>query len=373
MLLNESLPMRHIATSKFRKPASGAPSYALIAIFIFGPSVGAWAASSTEATSVSDEEIKQFMTSPPPIHELIFQQKVPMDGGARPLDGTFALSTKYDYFQARRQAGDLLFRRLANATAATNYDFGGLLVSCLRHRHGLAEPGGRFTVWDDRDPSVGGKSVSVFYTEKLMLEPLRRVLNLGVMYAEAGSIRWAGQRFNAEADVDGQHVTIEGNLLGSTNGVPVGLRLSYGFPHQIYNYHVQYTYGEGAQKLPMLIRSYWLPADRPGTEIEVDEWRILKLEFGSTDLPKEEFDVAPFVTANHWTARVYTNNAFYDQSASGRLTLSYVLKEPGSRFWGTVLSRTTIYIAWACLNLGLAVVMLRAKKAECTSGNSAGS
>lgn len=373
MLLNQSLPMRHIATSKFRKPAIEAPVYALIAVFIFDISIGAWAASSTEATSASNEEIKRFMSSPPPIHELIFEQKAPMEGGARPLDGTFALSTKYDYFEARRQADGLLFRRLATVTASTNYDFAGLLVACAAHRHGLAEPGGRFTVWDDRDPSVAGKNVSVFYTEKLMLEPLRRVLNLGVMYAEAGSIRWAGEHFSAEADVDGQHVTIEGNLLVNTNGAPLGLRLSYGFPHQTYNYLVQYTYGEGAQRLPTLIRSYWLPPDRPGTEIEVDEWRILKLDLGSADLPKEEFDIAPFVTANHWTARVYTNNAFYDQSASGRLTLSYVLKEPGSRFWGTVLSRTTIYIAWACLNLGLAVVMLRAKKAEGTSGDSAGS
>jgi hypothetical protein len=42
------------------------------------------------------ERFKSFISSPPVVSNLVFQQKVPMGGGGRPLDGTFALSTSFD-------------------------------------------------------------------------------------------------------------------------------------------------------------------------------------------------------------------------------------------------------------------------------------
>src|SRR6266851_7453899 len=51
---------------------------------------------SAPATNSLLEQFKAFISSPPPISNVVFQQKVPMKGGARPLDGTFALSTRFD-------------------------------------------------------------------------------------------------------------------------------------------------------------------------------------------------------------------------------------------------------------------------------------
>jgi hypothetical protein len=140
------------------------------------------------------EQFKNFISSPPIIQNLVFQQKAPMEGGARPLDGTFALSTKFDYFQAKYQPDGMLFRRLGQPEDATNFTTPNLLVSVSAHQHALVEPGRRLTAWDDRDPSAAGKTTSVFYTTHFALEPLREIMNLGVMQAGVGSIRWTGDK-----------------------------------------------------------------------------------------------------------------------------------------------------------------------------------
>src|SRR5512140_3380177 len=98
------------------------------------------------------EQFKQFLSLPPIITNLVWQQKVPMEGGQRPLDGTFALSTRFDYFQARWQTNGMLFRRLNRPEDATNFTFAGTLVSVSDHQHALVEAGGRMTTWDERDP-----------------------------------------------------------------------------------------------------------------------------------------------------------------------------------------------------------------------------
>jgi hypothetical protein len=68
-----------------------------------------------------------------------------MGGGPRPLDGTFALSRNYEYFQARWGTNGLLFRRLSKPEDVTNFNAAGELVSWSGHQHVVVEPRGLAT------------------------------------------------------------------------------------------------------------------------------------------------------------------------------------------------------------------------------------
>src|SRR5437879_1832702 len=57
-------------------------------------------AQSAVSTNSPTEQFKAFISSPPVISNLVFQVTVPMEGGARPRDGSFARSTRFEYFQA---------------------------------------------------------------------------------------------------------------------------------------------------------------------------------------------------------------------------------------------------------------------------------
>ncbi len=289
-----------------------------------------------------------------------------MNGGARPLDGTFALSTRFDYFQARWQPDGMLFRGLNRPEDATNFTFTGNLVSVSAHQHALVEPGGRLTTWDDRDPSVAGKSTSVFYTTQLALDPLREILNLGVMHAGTGTIRWAGNRFRTESEVDHEHLLITGELVPSGDAPPGAMRVCYAFPHQTNRYVLRYGYAPGLKYsfLPAAITNFWVTESRRGVEnqIELDEWRILDLDIAEAPLPAQAFDLAPFAGQSQWTTFVYTNGGLYARQTNGMLQFVVSVEAPEGPFRRRFrASPKVVYACWAGLNIAIFALMLGAK------------
>jgi hypothetical protein len=354
-----------VAAAPFLRGATRALDLLLLTALVVGAlPVAPRAEELSNSAPAPIEQFKNFISSPPIIQNLVFQQKVPMDGGQRPLDATFALSTRFDYFQAKWQTNGMLFRRLNQPEDATNFTFTGNLVSVSAHQHALVEPGGRLSTWDDRDPSVAGKEVSVFYTSQLVLEPLRRILSLGIMYAGIGTVRWDANRLQTECEVDGEHVVITGELLAASDGPPRGLELHYAFPRETYDYMVRYAYAPMVKYpfLPAVITSFWLPKNRKGDEIEVDEYRILDFQTAPEPLHDEAFDVAPFAHLNHWAPRIYTNGAFYDRTTNGTLQLAYELGARPLSSSHPRIPRGVIYAGWAGLNFAIFALMLGAKE-----------
>ncbi|HEV2391608.1 MAG TPA: hypothetical protein VG146_04505 [Verrucomicrobiae bacterium] len=293
-------------------------------------------------------------------------RKVPMDGGARPLDGTFALSTRFEYFQAKWQTNGLLFRRITSPGDVTNFNVAGELVSWSGHRHALVESGARLTTWDDRDPSVAGRDTSVFYTTSFLLHPLREVLNLGIMYAGIGTVRWEGNRFRAACDVDHEHLLITGELLPVAHGPPRALNVRYAFPHQTNDYMIRYGY-ESALKhpfLPDVITNVWIVKGHDGgrTEVELDQWRILEMEIANRPLDARPFAADSFTQPKRWLTRVYTNGAIYELGSNGTLKVIYGVPHDGTSSALALRSHAGFYVCWAGLNVAIFALIVRAKE-----------
>ncbi len=317
------------------------------------------------------EQFKQFIASPPIIQNLVFAQKVPMGGGMRPLDGSFAFSTSWEYFQAKWQTNGFLFRRIASPSEATNFSVAGQLVSWSGHRHALVEPTRFLTTWDDRDPALAGVKLGPLYTYHFFLDPLRVVLNLGIMYAEIGAVHWKGNRFRTECDVDQDHLVITGEVLPATEGPPQAMKVCYRFPRQTNDYIVRYGYGTPPTVPPIVLTNFWLPNHRGGgsDEVELNQWRSLEIQTSDGPLPLEAFAVEPFAQQHPWHAMIYTNGGLYERSTNGTLELRAMLKARNPPV-GLPPSRTKLavfYAGWGILNLAIFALVLRAKERQQTN------
>lgn len=313
------------------------------------------------------EQFKQFICSPPVINNIVFQKKVPMGGGMRPLDGSFARSTSFEYFQAKWQTNGFLFRQLSSPTDTTNFTVAGHLISWSGHKHALWEPDWFFTTWDDRDPSVKSKDISIFYTSDLFLDPLREVLNLGVLYAEIGTIRWEGNRFRAERYVDHQRILITGELMAIGEGSPRQMKTRYEFPNRTFEHVIRYGYSPSLKYayLPTAIEDFWVSGSSGGTndEIEVNEWRVLDVRTLDGPLLPEAFDAEVFARQNRWRRRVYKSSGFYVKAPDGALVFTGTLgAQNAGQGQQTSLRLRLLYVGWGGLNIAIFALMVGARE-----------
>jgi hypothetical protein len=312
------------------------------------------------------QQFKDFISHPPVIKSLVFAKKIPMNGGALPLDGSFARSTRFDYFQAKWQTNGILFRELTTPSDVTNDTVAGELVAWSGHHHALVEPNGNLTTWDDRDPSVAGKNVSVFYTARFLLRPLQEVMNLGVMYGGTGQISWEGDRFRLAREVNHQRLVMTGKLFEDRGGRPRAMRVRYAFPHQTNDYIVRYGYTPALHYafVPTVMTNFWMrDGAGSGGGMELDQWRILDLRIAPRPMRLRQFASARFEEAHAWQRRIYTNGAIYEVRANGALHLVYNLPAPGAPPIPRLRKMPpAFYAGWAAVNVTIFALMVGARE-----------
>ena len=297
-----------------------------------------------------------------------------------PKDGSLARSTVFQWFQAKWQPDGLFFRQLSTPSDATNFIFAGRLTSALNHRHSIVESipaaevtynrrhalgdaTARLTTWDDTDISTQGKNVSIFFASQFFLEPLRNILNLGIMHVDIAAIHWEGNRFRVDSDVDNDHFLITGVVAATGNGPPNHLTARYIFKNRTNDYVVRYGYrsSDGPSFLPTTITNFWLSG---GEEIEFDEWKILNLEMADAPLASASFDLAPFVKQNQWQDHLYTNGTFYERTDAGLRYLEPLTVSRSASFSARQLHfwLLTFYGSWGGMNLAIFALMVGAKE-----------
>jgi hypothetical protein len=342
-------------------------AFVMLKTFAYAATLESGSASSAEQDSQklssrsAIEQFKNFISAPPVIANLLFQRKVPMGDGTWPLDGSFVQSTRFEYFQAKWQTNGLLFRRLGSPDDATNSNVASQLVAWSGHRHTLLEPKQLLTSWDDRDSSTVGKKISVFYTSQFFLDPLRQILNLGIMHVNFGTIRWEGNRFRVQNEVDHEIMRATGELLVSVEGPPQRLNVHYELQGRTNDYVIRYGYSPTITYpcLPSTITNFWVS---DGKEIELDEWKILQCEFSPSPLPPEAFSAERFEKQHHFAMQVYTNGAFYEVTPNGTLRFLQQLREVDQPSLASGASKLrAFYGIWGATNFTIFALAVRAR------------
>jgi hypothetical protein len=321
-----------------------------------------------EYTNSPVERFKDFLSNPPAITNLLLQRKVPMGGGRRAFDGSLAFSTEFAYYQARWQPGGVFFRKLSHPSEATNVGFAGDLVSSYGETNWMVDSKPIFITWNDPTPSAKGKNFSVYFTRKLLLEPLRQALNLGVLHLDAGAIRWNGNEFHLQSELDTDAWVVGGKLVSKGDGPPDHLGLYYSQGTNVYRYVVRYGYEPPLRLpyVPTVITNFWISST--GQEYDIDEWKILDLAVAPNSLPESAFAIEPFLQNRAWPVRVYKDHAFYELSTNGTLRLLFALSTasprpapPGAR------GARLLYAGWLAVNFALFALFARVRNMVTTS------
>jgi hypothetical protein len=322
-------------------------------------------------TNFALEQFKTFVSSPPIISNLVFERKMPMEGGARPLDGSFARSTKWEYYHARWQTNGFLLRRISTPDDVTNSTVADQLVSWSGHQHALFEPYAQLATWDDRDPTTFGKDISIFYTRRFFLEPLAEVLNMGIMHLGTGSVRWEGNQFHTSCKLDGEALLIRGEIIPALDGPPRSMRVSYAFAQRTNDYLIRYGYGNSRSPyLPGSITNFWLSPIGPGVvqEVDLDEWNILDLQVADQPLATESFAASRFNFKSSWATRNYTNGGFYQRAPDGTLRLIALLAaQGGASITAGRAKLGAFYVGWGGLNIAIFALIVRVRNRTKTS------
>lgn len=255
--------------------------------------------------SADIDGFKRFISSPPPIQELVFRQKTaPKPDTAKPKDGSFAASTNYLFFQARYEPPTIVLKKEHTLSNLLSERLSGGLLAILGKEYWWIDQERKqahlWTMPEGARPNAPGQSVR--RTVNYRLHPLFEVMNFGVQHAGIGTIAWNDNAFETETTNEefGLKIKIRGSLESDYGGRPKSLRINYlmrGRQIGSFDYIVRYAFESQLTPafLPNRITSYLL---RDGKEIELDDFTILKLRIGSPTDSYAAFSMPPIISAN---------------------------------------------------------------------------
>ncbi|MDA1273434.1 MAG: hypothetical protein O2960_05195 [Verrucomicrobia bacterium] len=326
--------------------------------------VGANAAGDRSEGGSPVERFKAFISSPPVIKDIVFRKKVRQDlSKPMRMDGSFALSTNFEYFHARWQPDATLLRQIPDPSDIESLKIDRLLVSIFRDEYWLVDRERMATHWFKRSETDN----FVFRIANRRMYSLRKLLNLGLIHVPIASIVWNGNTFLVNRTLVSEEIKeIRGELFAKGTNRPTELRVKYAGPRSYAEHVVRYAYETEFDELPFLpskISTFYL---NDGREVEVDEMTIVELDTAKTPLGTSAFDPQPFIDANKIGIGAYTNDALYSVTADGHLEFvrSYHSETPSffSRRITRSAERIFLYASWVGANVGIFFVFRRIRK-----------
>ena len=88
-------------------------------------------------------------------------------------------------------------------------------------------------------------------------------------------MRWAGDSFRTEAEVDHEQVRISGEVRHPQAGPPDSLRVRYEFPHETFDYVIRYGYAEMDEPTLRVLADAMAATNPPGVKVRYPEMREL--------------------------------------------------------------------------------------------------
>jgi hypothetical protein len=335
-----------------------------IVLFAFAASGGV--APAPGNTNSPFEQFKAFLESPPIIEHIVVRQKVPSaSGGSFAVNDGFAQSRNFRFFEGRWQPGAVFYRDLPSLESLTNCGVGPTLVATYGPHHWLNDSASWIGYWM-HFPEAQDRTNDIIVTTQLRLQRLWDALGLGVQHLPPGLIHWTGNHFSAHSPTFKGLETfdITGDLFAAPNGLPESMKLQYTWNGRtaIWTNHYIYERQLSLPFLPNRIEQYW--TGHGG--IELGEYEILEIRTAREPLAEKAFDPTPFIKANRWETRVYTNGLIYSLQRSGALSflMSQVPSHPVSSLAAghEQAARTVAYAAFAGFNFWIFALAMRARK-----------
>ena len=279
------------------------------------PLLGTWA----QAVEPNATEIfKRLLSAPPIVRQMVYLDKVsPLPRSAEPLQAAASDSAGYTRYFLTWQPNAISFHtapKVSTTDSRTYYDefflgwrnefyFLNGRQFAFRYQHGPGE-------------LKPGPFPAAYHAALIKQHAAYEPINLGLNHLMPGSVVWEGENFSAVGSADQKPMFIWGRISVISNHVPTEMQVHYSNDMGIANYRISYQYSEYQPPYyPSRISTYF---QHNRKETECDN-RILSVAATNTPLPRAAFEPLSYLTSNHMSLRVLTNNSIYTQLPSGRL------------------------------------------------------
>lgn len=300
------------------------------------------------------ETFKKFLSSPPPIANVIFSERMPPDP-QKPWRTDIPLQTskQFRFWHGMWDPTGYFLREIPPGGSVTNLKTPGLLAAsmdglCTFH-YGRG--------YNEEFVDVGA-AADVCDVAKLNSAELRQVLTMGLMHSEISSIQWNGNNFKVLHTT--QEVEIRGSINKNLSDQVDSMKVSYTTDKGDVNWNLRYEYGSAelnSNKTVLRISCFWV---KNGEEVERSEFDLYHLESEPNRSFADYLKPDAYIKGNFWQEHVYTNNAVYSLLANGDLKLlmkngkSLVpARRPGE---ATGMDYGLTYSLWGAANIGIFIL-----------------
>jgi len=215
----------------------------------------------------------------------------------------------------------LMLKRSTNAvTDLFGWSHGEDIIANDHGAYWLIESSGLATSWASGPNSNEGIGTPPERAFHIRLKELTEVLNLGVMHAGIGTLKWNGNAFTSDAFIPEARlpVAISGTLALRSDSVVEGMNIQYKTRLNVYNYFVRFGYTTNLSLacLPSELASFFVSGEK---RVKLAEWAIHSVA-PLTGTAPSKVNVQTIVRAAKLPIQYYTNGNWYVENAVGHLT-----------------------------------------------------
>lgn len=334
-------------------------------VLSLGLTVGnARAEAGADAASDRRARFQAWLEAPPALERLVFREKMPPVAN-EPISMQTGIrsSTNFATFELRWQTGALWVRSLE--TPGVGPDRMPPVAFTLLHDNFcfLDQGTNAFLYHMEHERVRRGQVPPAYDAAWYRISRFAEVLNLGLSHLFPGSVRWDGERFQAQGLADKKPLYVLGEITGYTNGIPCELRVAYSNQLSVAHYRLAYEYQERiSPTFPSAIRLY---LQTRGREIEYRSYEVLEVKLAKAPMPESWFAPSALMDGTTMELRYFTNDSIYVPLPSGRM-----LETPSGPAPRLALSREDYfrnryyYLAGGCLTAFFGLLAFRRPNCE---------
>jgi hypothetical protein len=313
-----------------------------------------WAAASTFGAEQPADLFKQFISSPPPIADMLYETQEP---GHPP-----------NFFRLKLQANAMFLADAVMTMGSSNgvgelIDYTNIFAKFDKsYWHKIDRA---LYLWTDKGLSGEGSNTVKFTGDSILKDTLPSIVNFGVGAAPIGSIRWKDDTFSFENKAIGfvYHGTLVRDAAGRAQSITVAMSKpgSTGEAPGTFPWHYEYSYDEllSLPYLPSRFKMYYVNGD--GKEQGVRSVRIHSLTVAPQPLPESAFSLQPLLADTNMGLTITVSNAelvFTPKNEKPYLVADSIAKAPDRR------KMQQLYFVMAVLLFSIPFIFLLLKRRE---------
>jgi hypothetical protein len=265
------------------------------------------------------DEFKTFVSSPPPIRTFKYSKSW-LDLGRQTVLRDEKVPLLEAEFQGKWQPRSLILKWGTQLNPDTLKQYPGeALLAYSETSYWMLTPQRRATHWQETINRIDDIHFAHSIYFRQIAKEVDELLNMGIMHAPAGTVRWDGNKLSGRGYIPESRttVTVEG-ILHTRDDRPESIEVKYVSGIGVWDYRIRYSYETniGLACLPSRIESFFSGSNQFS---KLAEWNLSQIDPAEGRLPESSFRIHKAITEAGGKIQIFTNGNWHMSNALGQL------------------------------------------------------